>query len=276
MAKRAIRVGAFVILAIAAIVLVRLGVNRAGAQSGGAQQPLIRVSVQITQIKPDMADTYRALIRDEVLPAEKKAGVAWRHTFTGTPLGQQFIYVVVRPVTSLAQFDEPGPLQRALGPEAAAKLNARVNQTIVSRRAMIQTLQPNLSIDSGSTQPANLVIVEEVQVQLGKGAEFNELMTQQMIPALKKAGVKDYLLFNTAWGGPAQLRTIVEPIANFAALEPTAGQPARLARALGAEAAQKLNAQQQALVERRERWVMRLVPELSFGQRAAVSQMTSR
>jgi hypothetical protein len=85
------------------------------------------------------------------------------------------------------------------------------------------------------------------------------------VPAFKKLGVKDYWVFDTVYGGPFQMRTIVEPIANFAALEPPPGQAGgRLVRAVGAETAQKINAQRYAMIQRQETTVMRLVPDLTF------------
>jgi hypothetical protein len=184
------------------------------------------------------------------------------------------VFVVVRPVTSLAQYDQPGAHERALGPEASAKYFAKTRAMIISQKNVIQIMQPTLSIESGATEPAKLILVQDVELHPDKGPAFNDLMSKQIVPAFKKIGVKDYWVFNTVYGGPFQMRTIVEPIANFAALEPAPGQAGgRLVRALGAEAAAKINAQRYAMIQRQETTVMQLVPDLTF---TAPTQRTSR
>ncbi len=260
-----------VALAVAFTIMVP-GIEWLHAQNPPPAAPApARSSVTISHVKPEMIDAYQALIKAEAIPAEKKAGVAWRHTYTSTPIGEQGVFVVVRPITNLAQYDEPEPLDRALGREGAAKLRVKTRSMIVSQRTLIQTLQPDLSIDSHATEPAKLVLVQDVYLHPDKGAAYNSLMTSQVLPALKKVGVKDYYVFTTNFGGPFQMRTIVEPIPNFAALEQIPG--GRLVRAVGEEAAQRINAQRFAMIQRQESSVMRLVPDLTF---TTAPQRTSR
>lgn len=133
---------------------------------------------------------------------------------------------------------------------------------IVSTHGAINTLVANASLQSFSDKPPAWVIVATTHVLPGKGAEFTSVTANEFLPALKKAGVTDSWMFATGFGGPIGQRTIVTPIPNWAALD----QPSPLVRALGAEAAQKLNLKRAALTTgNAEQVVMRYVPELSYG-----------
>jgi hypothetical protein len=65
-----------------------------------------RFRVQVTQVKPDMVQQWQNLIRTEAIPAQKRAGMLWRHTFAdGGPFGSSGTFVTVQPVANFAQFD---------------------------------------------------------------------------------------------------------------------------------------------------------------------------
>src|SRR5262245_61545186 len=237
----------------------------AAPQAGGSTQPArpaARIQVQTTQVKPEMALTWQDIIQHEAIPALKKAGVPWRWVFaTGGPVGQGFTYVSVSPVANFAQFDQGNPLQKGLGTDGLARYNAKIRATIVSTQSVIQTLVPDASLLSFSSTPPNLVVVTTFTLMQGKGTEFAAITASDFLPALKKFGVTDYWTYATTFGAPNNQRTVVQPVANYAALD--AG-PA-LNQAVGAEAAAKLNQKRGALVTSAETTIMRYVPELSFG-----------
>lgn len=215
-----------------------------------------------------MIDAYHALVRDELVPAQKKAGLPWRATYRPASYGDAFTFVAVLPVANYAQFDQPNPVQKALG-DRAAKFNQRLRQMILSRETIGQTLQPEFSIESGSTTHAPLILVQQRKLLPGRAAEFNQLLTSQLLPAYRKAGIKDFWMHFTNFGAPIG-RTSVRPIASFAELD---SPQSPLAKALGAEAAQKINQQLIAMTDTLENTVMRLVPELSY---TTLKPMTSK
>lgn len=241
--------------------LAAMSETPASAQAGAAAPPQ-RVAVTTTQVKPDMVATWRDLIQKEAVPAFKKAGVPWRWVFSSGPLGgQAFTFVTVTPVANFAQYDQPPAIQRAMGPEGAAKYNARLLPTVVSTSTVIQTLIPQASLQSYSSTPPVLARVATTQLLPGKGPEFTEITASEFLPALKKAGVTDHLVFATTYGGPGNVRTIVTYLSKYADLD----APNPLLRALGQEAAQKLNQKRAALTSGTEAIVLRFVPELSYG-----------
>lgn len=236
--------------------------ERSVSAQGGPAAPPQRVSVTTTQVKPDMVATWRELIQKEAVPAFKKAGVPWRWVFSGGPLGgQAFTFTTVMPVASFAQYDQPPAIQKAMGPEGAAKYNAKLLPTVVSSHTVIQTLLTQASLQGYSSTPPTLARIATMQLLPGKGPEFAEITTSEFLPAFKKAGVADYLVFATTYGGPANERTIVTFLSKYADLD----GPNPAAKAMGQEAFQKLNQKRAALTTGAEAIVLRYIPELSYG-----------
>lgn len=235
------------------------------AQTPAAQPaaPPIRVLVVTTVVKPEMGAAWRALVQNEAVPANKKAGVPWRWVFQSGPLsGMGNTYITVSPITNFAQFDGPPAIQRTLGADGFAKYVAKVQPMVVSTHNVVQTLAQGASLQSYSSTLPALARVTDFQVLSGRQNDFNTLIREQYMPAMKKAGVRDYLLFNINYGAPAGQRSIVEYLANYAELD----QPQNpLVRAIGQEAAGKLNQQRAALISNAQSAVYRLVPELSYG-----------
>ena len=233
-----------------------------------AQQapPPQRISVNVTQVKPEMLQAYQDLIRNEGVPAYKKAGIAWRHVFANGPFGQGFTFVTVTPITNYAQYDQqPGPIARAIGADGAAKYNAKLRAMIVSQHTTASTLQQNLSLVSNASTPAAFVVVQTIQPLPGRGNEYNAITEKEYVPIYKKAGIKDYWFYINNFGVP-QSATIVRPISKLAELDQPNPLAEAMNKALGAEAAQKLNLRRNALLSViGPTEVQRFVPELSFG-----------
>lgn len=233
------------------------------AQAQQQGPPPQRISVNTVQLIPSQAAAYRDLLMKEGIPAFKKAGIPWRWVFASGPLGgQQFVLVTVTPVPSYAQYDQPqGPIVRALGAEAAQKYNARVFATIERSDTVILQLVQNASIQSFPAKPPTVARISTMTLLPGKGAEFNQLTASEWVPAMKKAGVADYHVWATVYGGPANTRTIVTFPPNYAALD----GPGPLAKAGTQQEIQALNQKRGALVASTTNTVVRFVPELSYG-----------
>jgi hypothetical protein len=252
------------LVSVAAVLLaVGIAWTLLGRAQGGAptQPPPQRVTVVVTQVKPDMLITYEDLIKNVANPALKKAGVAWRATWA-TASGQGFTRISVTPVANYAELDQPNPLQRALGADGLANYNAKLRPTIQSTHTYGQTLRQDLSILSNSSAPPAFAVVQTFQVAPGKGDEFTASMTSDYLPNYKKAGVKDFWVYASNFGGPAGQIVTVRPIAKYAELD----QPGLLNRAgLSAEAAAKIGARRAAVSTVIDNEVARFVADLSYG-----------
>jgi len=231
------------------------------AQGGQQAPPPARTLVTTTMVKPDMVTAYSELIQKEAIPAYKKAGIPFRWVFANGPVGPGATFVSAQPIRNYADFDQGPVLRAAMGPDIYAKYLARLRPMLLSTHGVIQTLVANASIQSFSGKPPAWVIVATTQLLPGRGAEYASITTNEFLPAFKKAGVTDSWMFAANFGAPVTQRTIVTPIAGWADLD----QPGALARALGPEAAQKLNQKRASLTTSTESVVMRYVPELSYG-----------
>lgn len=233
-------------------------------ESATTQAPPQRSLVQIVQVKPEMVGTYQDLIKSELIPAQKKAGVTYRWTFANGPMGGQgFTYVSVQPIATFAQFDEGPAIRRAMGDEWFASYNAKLRPTLVSTRSFIYTLRADLSIQSSSATAPPLAQVVAWQIAPGKTDEFTAIMTTDYLPNYKKAGVTDFWAFAVSFGDvPAGRIVTVRGLAKYADLD----GPGLLQKAgLTQEAVAQLNARRSAIATGMSNTVVSFVADMSFG-----------
>jgi hypothetical protein len=259
---------ALIVVAVAIAIAAFVAVSRA---QGPAQPPAQRIVVTITQLRPEMVVTWEDLQKNEMIPAQKKAGLPWRHTLGNGASGQSFTRVSIGPLANYAQLDMPGFITRAVSAEANANYNAKLRQTILSQQQSIATLQVDESIMSNATTMQPLQLVQVFHVAPGKGADFAASLREDYLPAYKKAGVKDYWVYNTNQGEPGTV--LVRPIANYAELD----KPALLVQAgLTQDQQTKIGARRNAtLGGPTETTVYRFIPELSYGTPAAPVRSTN-
>ena len=176
---------AFIVVVAAIVVAAIVAVSRAQAPAGPPQP---RIQVAVIQLKPDMMTTWEDLQKNEMIPAQKKAGLPWRHTIANGASGQGFTRVTLVPLANYAQLDMPGFIQRAVSAEANANYNAKLRPTIESQRTSIVTFQLNDSIMSNASAMQPLMVVQVFHTAPGKGAEFEASLKEDYLPAYKKAG----------------------------------------------------------------------------------------
>ena len=208
-----------------------------------------------------MVTTWEDLQRNDMIPAQKKAGLPWRQTLGNGASGQSFTRVTIIPLANYAQLDMPGFIQRAVSAEANANYNAKLRQTIESQQVFIQTLQVDESIIGSASTASPLQVVQVAHILLGKGNDFAASLKEDYLPAYKKAGVTDYRVYNTNQGEPGTV--LVRPIANDAELD----KPGLLAQAgLTQDQQTKIGARRNATLGGPiSTAVFRFIPELSYG-----------
>lgn len=259
-------VHAWTIVATAAVGLSAVG----HAQLPAPQAPPQRIQVSITQLVPEMALTWEDLIKNEQLPAQKKSGLPWRHTYGSGVFGRQFIRVTIVPLSSYAQADRPNVIERAVSADALARYNAKVRPAIMETANYVYTLQQNISLRSTGTAPLPFIVVQTAKVLPGKAGEFAASIADDYLPAYRRNGVKDYWVYAVNFGAPAGQMLLVRPIANYAQLD----EPVMLA-GVPQEAIARMNDRRNALLtEGITTEVYRFIPELSYGMPAASTGAT--
>ena len=216
-------------------------------------------------LKPDTAPEWAELMKTEGIPAQKKAGLPWRDSWANGPGGDPYLRAVVTPINSLAQFDQPNPMAKALG-EGFAAYQAKVRRLVASSHSTIVTTRPDLSF---GTRPAvhKLGLLTVVTAVSGKGADLEAFLKSDVIPALKKGGVSYYSVVQVLFGDDANKYMTLTAVNDFAEL--AKGSP--IERALGPEGMAKLTQKAGPLVSRLERRIIRYLPDLSYGPAAPTS-----
>ncbi len=249
------------------VVALLLGVaqlNPSMAQTPTPTPPAVPPSqwLVITQIsvKPEMMAEFQNFMKNTTNPALKKGGIKWREVWQSTSFaGDAFEFVLVAPFDKFAEFDGPGPLEKALGAQGFAEWSAKAGTLVKSVHRYIVRTRPDLSGMSKAYAP-KLAVVSSVSVANGRNQEFENYIKNDFAPVFAKAGY-NYLVSQTIFGGDANEYVTLAMRDSFTDIDkgpiPT--------QALGAEGAQKLFAKLPAgAVTHMERTIMRLVPELSI------------
>jgi quinol monooxygenase YgiN len=118
--------------------------NDLGFNPPGAPQPS-RVAVVRVTVRPEMMDQFIATVKNELVPAMKKAG---QSSFLARRVewgGSQNVFTFRCPVGKFAELDGPNPLVKGLGQEAAAKLGAKLS-SMGNAEFMLYNYVPELSL----------------------------------------------------------------------------------------------------------------------------------
>ena len=116
-------------------------------------------SISIVRVKPDMVTEWQDLQKNVVNKALRKAGVKERGVFETAVFGNSYEYVIISPIASFAQYDEPmSPLRKALGDDAWRDYVAKSRRCIVSVQTFADLERPDLSYMGGPVIDAVLPI----------------------------------------------------------------------------------------------------------------------
>ena len=231
------------------------------APLGYAQTPPaapIGYRVQVIRLNPGMGDEWRQFYQTEILPVLKKGGVK-QHTVLRTSFGDVRQWIIVSPVESLAQLDEPNTIAKVLGPEAAQALNRKQARFITDWHLHFVMARPDLSLPATSSEPAKLMLSIKLTVMPGRAAEYEKFVKENVMPVNKKAGGKGVLAGKVVMGGdPNEYRTLLlfDSYADMGKFE--------MARAKAAAELKLSPAPPAGVVANIEVTVVRPVPELSI------------
>jgi quinol monooxygenase YgiN len=118
--------------------------NDLGFNPPDAPQPSRVIVVRVT-VRPEMVDQFMATVKNELAPALKKAG---QSSFLARRVewgGSQNIFSFRSPLGKFAELDGPNLLVKGLGPEAGAKLGAKLG-SMGNAEFLLYTYMPELSL----------------------------------------------------------------------------------------------------------------------------------
>lgn len=102
-------------------------------------------STRVT-VRNGMANEYLAIMKNEYVPALKKAGVASYSVRRVEWGGSRNLFITNSRLDKFAQLDEGGILTKSMGAEAANKLIAKLQQVIVNTEYILYTYVPESSL----------------------------------------------------------------------------------------------------------------------------------
>ncbi|MGH7694595.1 MAG: hypothetical protein ACRENH_06425, partial [Gemmatimonadaceae bacterium] len=241
---------------------ISLAASAGTATSAQSQQttPNVRSYVQVIRLKPDMVDEWRAIQRNEVIPAQKKAGVTSRTTLV-TQVGNAYEYAILTPFPKWEAMDGEAPLVRALGREGAAQVNAKLRKCVLTQSSYMTNRVDSLTIPADSAPVWRVAVRRALP---GKMRDYIAYYRAEVLPGLRKAKASGKIAGSTiairGVGATSGEFTTVTYYANFAGLD--GGDP--LVQALGQEAAARINAKGGELSTATQVVIRRRIADLSF------------
>jgi hypothetical protein len=228
------------------------------ADKPAAQAPAQRqlISLQFLRIKPGMGAEWREFRKNETLPMLQKAGTK-QQTLWSTAVFGEGGYLVVTGIESLAQYDSPSPVVRTLGQEGAAAYQTKAARFVESAHSVAIESRPDLSLVPPTGDQAKLILITTTTIEQGHATEYENFIKTQVLPAVKKAAPKGYLVAQVVYGGNLNQYIAATLLDSFADLQ-------KYREAINKEiAAAKITGKGVGIV-RRENAIYRLVPELSI------------
>lgn len=211
------------------------------------------------QVRPDRAAEYRD-IEKQYSEAFKKGGGEFRYVFQGT-LGNPYEFLVLSSLPNYAALDsEKSPYAKGLAEGDLARLSARRSQCTESVRTSIHRRLPEQSIVTAGAPMPKYLRMTRLRVQQGKADQFMAMIKDDMLPALKQAGVKMYRVRRAEYGASRNEFVTVYAMEKFGELD----EQSALAKALGPDGFRKWLEKSSAIVAYSEYLVYTVRPELSW------------
>ena len=220
------------------------------------------IQVTVVKVKADLLNEWLEFQKNETIPMLKKAGATRRDAWQTGIFGESGMYAFVMPIENFNQYDGDNPPLRALGAEGARAYAEKNRRFIASSHTYADQTRPDLGYEVKMTGPPKLALLSNVQIALGKGADYEALIKSDVLPVMRKARL-GYAVSQTVLGGDINEFTTLIFYDSFADI----GKGHPFDRILGADGSRQLTAKAVGIVTHVERSIVRYVPELSFAPR---------
>jgi hypothetical protein len=206
--RHGIWVGLCSLLLMAAFAV--FGFAQQKSSSGAASQPQSQpYRMGIMHINPGMGPQFDALVKNELIPALRKAGVQEFGVWKTAMLGKPGTCVIASPIGSLKELDGPNPLVKALGQKGAADLSAKMTPLVTSEQVFIANMRPDLGMETAPGYAPKLGLQVTSTIVPGRTDDY-EKNIKAISGAIKKAGGKGVYVAKTGIGGnPNEYRVLV-------------------------------------------------------------------
>jgi hypothetical protein len=235
--------------------ILAVGVAAALVTSASAQGNIR--SVTFYTVKPDRVGDFQTEIKE--YHALKAKGGSTEYSSTWVSLTGPRVYAIVSYYKTWAELDAGADPKMKEQAADAARITERIIDCTESRRRIIEEVMPDLSLpDSGKMPPMIRVLVN--QIRPDKYTDYIALVKSDILPGIKKSGLKDYSIAVSRYGEPTAVVTSVAGLNNWADLDGSFG----LEKGLGKEGYQSFLGKIRPLLISSEADVYRFQPDLSY------------
>ncbi len=236
---------------------VKAPAKSAEKPAGQAPAPRQLISIQFLRIKSGMAAEWREFRKNETIPALQKAGVK-QQTVWGTSIFGEGGLIIVTPIESLSQYDNPGPFRRALGDEGARVYNEKAARFVDNSHAIAIETRPEMSILASPGTEYKLAVITTNTIAPGRAEDYETYVKTSLMPVIKKAAPKGFLISRVVYGGVTNQYVSALLVDSWADLQ-------RFREAAAKEAAAaKLTGKVAGIVTQTENAIYRFAPDLSI------------
>jgi len=223
-----------------------------------AQPTPALLSVARVIVKPERAAEWRE-IEVKYTEAYKKGGGTLRVVYQSTE-GNPYEYTVITALPGYAAMDGTSPYVKGSSEAAIAGLSARRNQCIMSVRTTMERPLPDLAIMTPGSEPPKRRRVVRTTVRPGMMDQYLEVLKNELVPALKKGGVKWFRARVVEYGGSRNQVTTGSGFNDWAEMD----GPSVLEKALGKDAAAAWLKKISGMISSSEYLIYTYRPELSY------------
>jgi len=181
------------------------------------QNTWIRVST--VKVKPDMVQEWRALQKNEIMPAYKKANIPAYNVWQTAIFGDGYEYITVMPIAKFEQFDGDSPLVKTMKPADRVQIGNRLTKCLVSAHYSALLMQADTSIVKDGASMPDLIMVTEIQLQPKNVNAYLSYLKEEMKPVMQKAGVDWWLVYRDIFGAEHTQITTVRSLKNWAEID---------------------------------------------------------
>jgi len=216
------------------------------------------LSFMTTKIKPDMRQEYEGYMK-EISAAYKKGGAPFR-VVTQNAFGDLNEYTSVTQISDFASMEQPSLLVKVLGEENWAHLSKSLARCSIESQRVGAQVRSDVTIRRATPASYTYGLLSHTVIAPGRLDDYESWLKSDYLPALKKGGVEDYWVNRTIFGGNFNEVNAIRWLKTLGELD---GGPI-LNKAVGAEAATKINAKAAPMIRSQRLVVVRLRTDLSY------------
>lgn len=217
-------------------------------------------SVVRYQVKGDRITEFQEVEKQVAASYRKAGGDHFRVVFRDAIGSGQFW--VISPIAKYGDRDAPNPYTKMTTEQERASRSARLSQCVEHVQSTIERSFEDLNITpTGAIAPMTWLRMTRTRVRNGKANDYIAALKSDLIPALKKMGVKNFRIRQVLYGGNLNDFTTSSGFEKWTELDDASG----LAKAMGGdEAMRKYGEKMNEIVTGRERFILRYLPDLSY------------